>query len=108
MVDVALSLQLGDDVAHSVDGNCEADSDVALAPVSPVEIAELTPTTWPCAFSSGPPELPWLSAASVWMTRSMGVPSGEVSERWSALTIPSVMLRSRPSGFPIAATWSPT
>jgi hypothetical protein len=41
-------------------------------PVSPVEIAELTPTTWPCAFSSGPPELPWLSAASVWMTRSNG------------------------------------
>ena len=77
-------------------------------PVPPVEIAELTPTTLPCAFSSGPPELPWFSAASVWMTRSMGVPSGDVSERWSALTIPSVMLRSRPSGFPMAATWSPT
>ena len=29
--------------------------------------AELMPTTWPAAFRSGPPELPWLMAASVWI-----------------------------------------
>ena len=63
-------------------------------PGSPSAIAELTPITSPCAFSSGPPELPRFKTASVWITRSMGAPPGEVSERWSALTIPSVMLRS--------------
>ena len=30
-------------------------------------MAELTPITWPCMSSSGPPELPGLIAASVWM-----------------------------------------
>ena len=30
--------------------------------------AVLMPTTWPCMFTRGPPELPWLMAASVWMT----------------------------------------
>ena len=34
----------------------------------PVSICALTPITSPCASSSGPPELPWLSAASVWIT----------------------------------------
>src|SRR3954451_12320222 len=32
-----------------------------------VRIAELTPTTWPEPSSSGPPELPGLIAASVWI-----------------------------------------
>ena len=30
--------------------------------------AELIPTTCPAMLSSGPPELPWLIAASVWIT----------------------------------------
>ena len=30
-------------------------------------ICVLTPTTRPAAFRSGPPELPWLMAASVWI-----------------------------------------
>ena len=38
---------------------------------SPVSICELTPITSPRPFSSGPPELPWLIAASVWMTWSI-------------------------------------
>ena len=38
----------------------------ALAPVPPA-ICALTPITSPWAFSSGPPELPWLMAASVWI-----------------------------------------
>ena len=37
-------------------------------PLPPVAICELIPMTWPCAFSNGPPELPGLIAASVWIT----------------------------------------
>ena len=33
------------------------------------------PITSPCEFSSGPPELPGLMAASVWMASSIGAPS---------------------------------
>jgi len=39
--------------------------------VPPVSICELTPMTSPRALSSGPPELPWLIGASVWMTWSI-------------------------------------
>ena len=36
--------------------------------VAPTDrITELTPTTLPLASTSGPPELPWLTAASVWI-----------------------------------------
>ena len=38
----------------------------------PVAICVLTPITWPAAFRSGPPELPRLMGASVWITRSIG------------------------------------
>ena len=30
-------------------------------------MAVFTPTTWPARLNRGPPELPWLMAASVWM-----------------------------------------
>ncbi len=36
-----------------------------------VSIWELTPITFPLASNSGPPELPWLIEASVWMTSSI-------------------------------------
>jgi hypothetical protein len=36
-------------------------------PVTGEYIAELMPMTWPWLLNSGPPELPWLIAASVWM-----------------------------------------
>ena len=39
--------------------------------VSPVSICVFTPMTWPRASMSGPPELPWLIGASVWMTWSI-------------------------------------
>jgi hypothetical protein len=55
--------------------------------VSPVSICELTPMTCPRLESSGPPELPWLIAASVWMTWSMVKRFGAVMSRWTALTI---------------------
>jgi hypothetical protein len=35
-------------------------------------ICELTPITFACAFRSGPPELPLLIGASVWITWSIG------------------------------------
>ena len=46
------------------------------APSPPVAICELTPITRPAASSSGPPELPGLIAASVWMTSSIAKPLG--------------------------------
>ena len=64
--------------------------------------------TWPCAFSSGPPLLPWLMAASVWMALSIGWLFGEVIVRSSADTIPAETLSARPKGSPIAITASPT
>ena len=53
-----------------------------LPPVPlPVAIWELIPTTRPRASSSGPPELPGLSAASVWITLSIRNPLGAVRRR---------------------------
>src|SRR6478736_292691 len=71
-------------------------------------ICDVTPITLPARSSSGPPELPWLIAASVWIAPSIGVLSGEVISRLSALTMPVVTVPSRPNGLPIATTPSPT
>ena len=76
--------------------------------VSPVSICVFTPMTWPRLLISGPPELPWLMGASVWMTWSMVKRLGAVIRRCRALTIPAVTVRSSPNGFPIATTGSPT
>ena len=60
-----------DDALDGVGRDREADADVAglaAAGVEPVDsICELTPITWPAALNSGPPELPGLIAASVWI-----------------------------------------
>ena len=61
--------------------------------------------TSPFMLNSGPPELPGLTAASVWMNGTYE-PSG--SERDLALTIPAVTVFSKPYGEPIATTHSPT
>ena len=66
------------------------------------------PITRPWLSSSGPPELPGLIAASVWITFLIVKPLGEVSSRCLALTIPVVTVRSSPNGLPIATTGSPT
>ena len=71
-------------------------------------ICALTPTTWPCVFSSGPPELPWLIAASVWIESLMVKLVTPWIARWSALTMPLVTVSSSPNGLPIATTPSPT
>ena len=57
---------------------------------------------------SGPPELPWLIGASVWIESEIENPPGESIERSSALTMPLVTVPGRPNGLPIAMTASPT
>src|SRR5438093_1598954 len=46
--------------------------------------------TSPREVTNGPPELPGLSAASVWMTSSINRPDCDLSERPRALTTPAV------------------
>ena len=70
-------------------------------------MAVLMPTTSPAADTSGPPELPGLSAASVWMTSSIRRPLRDRSDRPSAETTPAVTVDSKPSGLPIATTRCP-
>ena len=67
-------------------------------------IAELMPMTSPAAFTSGPPELPGLIAASVWMALMKAVSAASPAEtgRLSALTMPVVTVPTSPSGAPIA------
>src|SRR5262249_5051887 len=69
--------------------------------------AVLMPTTRALASASAPPELPGLSAASVWMTSSITRPRAG-SDRPSALTTPAVTDPASPSGLPTATTSWPT
>ena len=57
--------ELRQQLAHGVDRHGEADADVALGLRALVMIAVFMPITSPRTFSSGPPELPGLIAASV-------------------------------------------
>ena len=73
--------------------------------------AVLMPTTRPRESARAPPELPGLSAASVWITSSMSRAvlrprAGRL--RPSALTTPAVTDPARPSGLPTATTSEPT
>ena len=65
-------------------------------------------TTCPCMLISGPPELPKLIAASVWMKFSNEASPLMPIERPLAETTPVVTVRSRLSGLPITITQSPT
>ena len=73
-----------------------------FASTVPPWICEATPTTWPAASISGPPELPWLIGASVWIASGIVSPSGAWMSRPVALTIPAVIVLSSPKGLPIA------
>src|SRR3990172_1814207 len=71
-------------------------------------LAVLMPTTSPAELSRGPPLLPGLMAASVWMRascNSTGVPS---KLRLNALTTPTVSVLCSPMGLPMAITFWPT
>jgi hypothetical protein len=71
-------------------------------------IWELMPIARPDRSRRGPPELPWLMAASVWIESAIVKLFGAVISRCSALMIPSVRVSSRPYGLPIATTVWPT
>ena len=78
-------------------------------PLLSAAMAVLMPTTLAFASSSGPPELPGLIAASVWMRLLRVWPSSVVMVRPVADTIPLVTeLEYVPSGLPIAMTSWPT
>ena len=66
------------------------------------------PSTRPRASSSGPPELPWLIAASVWIAPTVAKPVSDSIERSSAEMTPTDSDCSSPNGLPIAATGAPT
>jgi hypothetical protein len=51
------------------------------------------PITWPGALSSGPPELPGFSAASLWMACATVKPFGAWIVRSTPGTMPVLMLR---------------
>ena len=102
-----------DDRQHLVDRDREAEADRAVAAASSaVRIEELMPTTLPARSTSGPPLLPGLIAASVWIAGyvvALPCPSEPtLTGRLSALTMPLVTVDSRPNGEPIATTASPT
>src|SRR5918911_351404 len=71
-------------------------------------MAVFMPMTFPSMFSSGPPELPGLIEASVWM-KSVNVrpASFDGTERPSAETTPVVTEPLSPNGLPTATTFSP-
>src|ERR1700737_4473081 len=69
-------------------------------PCAPAMTAVLMPITSDDDDTSGPPELPGLSAASVWITSSMVRPLTERIERPSAETTPAVTVDSNPKGLP--------
>ncbi len=77
-------------------------------PCAAAMIAVLTPITRPAESSSGPPELPGFSAASVCTTSSIRRPVVARRLRPSALTTPAVTVHSKPNGLPIATTSWPT
>ena len=73
----------------------------ALAPLG-LAIWVLTPTSRPALSSSGPPELPGLMAASVWITPRMVRWLKLSISRPSALMMPVVSVWSSPNGLPMA------
>jgi hypothetical protein len=77
-------------------------------PWPPAIMAVLMPTTRPAPSTSGPPELPGFSGASVCTTLSMRRPERARSVRPSALTMPAVTVHWKPKGLPMATTICPT
>ena len=75
-------------------------------------MAVFMPMTLPDMSTSGPPELPGLMAASVWMNfwNCLARPEASRSsmERFLAETMPAETVCERPKGLPMARTQSPT
>ncbi|MCY1221855.1 hypothetical protein D9M72_339270 [compost metagenome] len=71
-------------------------------------MAVTMPTTSPSMFTSGPPELPGLAAASNWMSLSrLCLRSGETNWRSSPETTPADTDGPMPNGKPTATTSLP-
>ena len=70
------------------------------------KIIEFMPITWPRRSKVGPPELPRLMGASIWMklVYCWPFPMSRPSEE----TMPAVTELERPKGLPTATTQSPT
>ena len=79
----------------------EAQFTPAFAPLV-LKMAVFMPISRPAESSSGPPELPGLIAASVWIAPRMRRRVTDSISRSSALTMPRVSVRCRPKGLPIA------
>ena len=77
-------------------------------PCAGLMTAVFTPMTCAAVFTSGPPELPGLRAASVCTTSSTSRPAGVRSDRPTALTTPDVTVWLKPSGLPTAIAICPT
>src|SRR5260370_12704598 len=77
-------------------------------PCAPLMIAVLMPITSAADDTSGPPEFPGFSAASVWMTSSMVRPLTERIQRPSPYTPPPDTYDSKPNDFPLPTTSPPT
>lgn len=73
-----------------------------------VNVAVLTPITWPYESISGPPELPAFIAASVCMAPRIILPLGDGISLRNPLTTPVVKVCSYPKGFPMAKQLCPT
>ena len=71
-------------------------------------MAVLTPITRPLESTSGPPEFPGLSAASVWITSCISRPEPARKVRPRAEITPVVTLFEYPSGLPMAMATCPT
>ena len=79
-------------------------------PPESLRICALIPITRPRESSSGPPELPWVIGASVWIASTIWkcATVSAAIERRTAETTPTASESWLPSGLPIAATGSPT
>ncbi len=71
-------------------------------------IWELMPSTRPRPLSSGPPELPGLMAASVWIASPIWNWVSDSIERFRAEITPTESDWRSPNGLPMAATGVPT
>ena len=72
-------------------------------PCAPMTTAVLTPITSARELTSGPPELPGLSAAWVWMiVADQPAVLGDAARGPTALTMPAVTVDLIPSGLPMA------
>ena len=78
----------------------EADADVAVHGAAGIDLV-VDADDAAGRVEQGPPELPWLIGASVWI--AFGIePVRRLDVRPVALTIPAVIVRSRPNGLPMA------